>query len=168
MIESNPDFITEKIAKVTKSKTAGKNWDGTYIYKTDLKGIDNIVTFYKGGQRYEINFTKEYKDLAPIMKGLNVNEVNGVFKMMLAGQSWLGSVYTRWNPDFIAPNLFRDRSEAFVNNLAKMNGYDALKTILLNEVVTDLRVVARNVYNKPATSPKGIEMDNMYKLFKES
>ncbi len=61
------------------------------------------------------------------MKGLNVNEVNGVFKMMLAGQSWLGSVYTRWNPDFIAPNLFRDRSEAFVNNLAKMNGYDALK-----------------------------------------
>ena len=168
LIESNPDFITEKIAKVTKSKTAGKNWDGTYIYKTDLKGIDNIVTFYKGGQRYEINFTKEYKDLAPIMKGLNVNEVNGVFKMMLAGQSWLGSVYTRWNPDFIAPNLFRDRSEAFVNNLAKMNGYDALKTILPNEMVTDIRVVARNVYNKPATSPEGIELDNMYKLFKES
>tara|TARA_X000001388_G_scaffold77151_1_gene76737 strand:+ start:722 stop:4282 length:3561 start_codon:yes stop_codon:yes gene_type:complete len=168
LIESNPDFITEKIAKVTKSKTAGKNWDGTNIYKTDLKGIDNLVTFYKDGQRYEINFTKEYKDLAPVLKGLNHKEVNGVFKMILAGQSWLGSIYTRWNPDFIAPNLFRDRSEAFVNNLAKMNGYDALKTILLNEVVTDLRVVARNVYNKPATSPKGIEMDNMYKLFKES
>jgi L-fucose mutarotase/ribose pyranase (RbsD/FucU family) len=77
---------------------------------------------------------------------------------------FLGGMYTRLSPEFIIPNLFRDRSEALVNNLAKMKGLDALKTL---NPIDDMRVIRRNIFGGKANNPKQQQLDSLYKQFKQ-
>ena len=166
----NPDNFEAKakyFTDVRNAKITGKGTDGKPIYSDS----NNILTVFEKGKRKELVFRD--KELAAVFKGLNTEDVNPALKIMLSAQSFVGSLYTRWNPDFIAPNILRDRSEAFVNNLSKMGGFNALKTILPNKVVEDLNVVRRNIYspNKLQRDANGLltnQNDIMYQRFKEA
>jgi len=165
--KDNLDAAGTILTKVRDAKPIGKGTDGRPIYSDS----ENILTVFENGKRKELIFKD--KNLAAVFKGLNQETMGPITKGALAIQSGLGSLYTRYSLDFLVPNLFRDRSEAFVNNLSKMGGFDALKTILPNKVVEDINVVRRNIYSpdklkRDASGFLTNENDILYKRFKES
>jgi len=135
------------------------------IYKDADK---NTLTVFENGKPLHI----EIKDpkLAAALKGTNKQQVQGILKAAMATNRFLGGLYTRFNPEFVAPNLVRDRSEAFVNSMANMQLGKAAK--LLNPVTAindDIRTIRRNLLgNKAEPGTRQAELDDMYKEFVEA
>ena len=79
----------------------------------------------------------------------------------------MGGLYTRQNPEFLIPNLFRDRSEAFVNSIRNMKFGGALKLLNPFSVVNeDIRTIRRNLLgNKAEPGTKQAELDDIYEEF---
>jgi len=123
---------------------------------------NNVLTVFEDGKRLFVEFSDP--TLARTFKGSDKRELNSILKGMYGMNRFLGGMYTRLSPEFIIPNLFRDRSEALVNNLAKMKGLDALKTL---NPIEDMRVIRRNIFGGKADSPKQQQLDSLYKQFKQ-
>lgn len=165
--KANQAFLRLVQADVNK-KSAGEMLT-TYKIKGKEKkpeGVDSdsIVNVFVDGEKTAIAFKD--KDLAKAMRGQNREVVSGIAKLALGYNRIIGQMYTRFNPEFIIPNLFRDRSEAIVNATAKMGIGQGAK--LLNPL-TDMAVVRRNLFNKGKVSkdPESAKMDALYKQFKD-
>ena len=126
------------------------------------KADSNVLTVFLNGERRFVEF--DNPTLAQVFKGSNNRELPSIMKAMYGMNRFLGSMYTKLSPEFIVPNLFRDRSEALVNNLAKMKGLQALKTL---NPIEDMRVIRRNLFGGKADSPRQQQLDILYKQFKE-
>lgn len=122
----------------------------------------NVLTVFEDGKRLFVEF--DDPTLARTFKGSDKRELNSILKGMYGLNRFLGGMYTRLSPEFIIPNLFRDRSEALVNNLAKMKGMQALKTL---NPIEDMRVITRNLFGGQANTPKQQQLDRLYKQFKQ-
>lgn len=131
------------------------------------KADRNVLTVFEDGKPVFVEF-KDPK-LAAAMKGQNKENVGSVMRGLLGMQRFIGGLYTRWSPEFAIPNLIRDRSEAFANNLRVMSTGQALKTLdPLTTIGTDMNTIQRNLRGVQATSERGIAMDKMYKEFLDS
>ena len=63
----------------------------------------------------------------------------------------------------MVPNLFRDRSEAFVNNMQKMSLGQAAKTLdPISTVRDDMRTIARSLRGQRASGGRAADMDKLY------
>ncbi len=122
----------------------------------------NVLTVFENGKRLFVEF--DDPTLARTFKGSDKRELNSILKGMYGMNRFLGGMYTRLSPEFVIPNLFRDRSEALVNNLAKMKGLQALKTL---NPIEDMRVIRRNIFGGKADSPRQQQLDSLYKQFKQ-
>ena len=123
---------------------------------------NNVLTVFEDGKRLFVEFSDP--TLARTFKGSNKRELGSVLRFMYGTNRFLGGMYTRLSPEFVIPNLFRDRSEALVNNLAKMKGLQAIKTL---NPIEDMRVIRRNIFGGKADSERQQQLDILYKQFKE-
>lgn len=141
------------------------------IHKTkDLKDLkkgekNSIVKVFDKGEQYSIVFKDP--ELAKTMRGMNREILPTYLKLAMAYNRFIGSMYTARNPEFLLPNLARDRSEAIVNVAAKMGGKQALKSL---NPLGDMRTIRRNLFGKGAageisSNPKIAEQDALYKQF---
>jgi len=123
---------------------------------------DSVVTVFDDGVRTSMAFKD--KRLAAAMRGTNKAVLPTYMKAALWYNRTVGSMYTRFNPEFVIPNLFRDRSEAIVNASAKMDLGNALKVV---NPVGDIRTIRRNTLNpgKISSDPELAKMDALYKQF---
>ena len=126
---------------------------------------DDALTVFEDGKKLFV----EFKDpaLAAAMKGQNKEVVGGILRGFLGINRFLGGLYTRFNPEFLVPNLVRDRSEAFVNNLAKMSLPQAAKTLdPISTVRDDMAAIRRNLTGKRAPAgSRAAKMDALYDEF---
>jgi len=100
------------------------------------------------------------------MKGTNREVATGIMKAAQGFNRFVGGLYTRFNPEFLIPNLIRDRSEAFVNNMQKMSLGQAFKTLdPISTVRDDMRTIRRNLRGERASGGRAAEMDKMYDEF---
>lgn len=159
LIESNKG---NDIAVVRKPK----------VVKTPLGGADfetpgnHVLTVYDKGERYFVEFADP--KIARAMKGMGKNELSGLLKIAQKYNRFVGGLYTRFNPEFLIPNLFRDRSEAFVNNASKMDFSQAVKTLLPARVTSDMNVIRKNLMGLDPSNPKEAELFSLYKEFKDA
>jgi hypothetical protein len=137
------------------------------VYKTkDLKGQDldkdTVVKVFKNGEQYSIKFADPR--LAQAMKGMNRETLGTAMQVAMGYNRFIGSMYTRFNPEFMIPNLFRDRSEAIVNAAGKMGAMNAIKTL---NPIGDMRIIRRNIFGKGdiSSNPKHAQQDALYKQF---
>jgi len=123
---------------------------------------DSVITVFDDGVRTSMAFKD--KRLAAAMRGTNKAVLPTYMKAALWYNRTVGSMYTRFNPEFVIPNLFRDRSEAIVNASAKMDLGNALKVV---NPVGDIRTIRRNTLNpgKISSDPELAKMDALYKQF---
>jgi hypothetical protein len=127
------------------------------------KANENILTVFLDGKRRFLEF--DDPTLARTFKGSDKRELGTILKGLYGMNRFLGGMYTRLSPEFVIPNLFRDRSEALVNNLAKMKGLQAVKTL---NPIEDMRVIRRNLFGAiTPDTPQKQELDRLYKQFKE-
>ena len=162
--QANLSFM--KLIQSSKNKQAAG--EIANVYKTkDLIGADrdSVVKVFKDGEQYSIQF----KDprMAQIMRGQNRETLGTVMKVAMGYNRLIGSMYTRFNPEFMIPNLFRDRSEAIVNAAAKMSAGKALKTL---NPIGDIMTIRRNLFGKASkggtsSSPAAAQQDALYKQF---
>jgi hypothetical protein len=166
--KANKSFL--RLVQKKKNQKAAK--DIVQIYKPregtkkfDLpEGIekDSVVTVYDNGVPTAMAFKD--KELASAMRGQNREVLGSVMKAALWYNRTIGSMYTRFNPEFVIPNLSRDRSEAIVNAAAKMDLGNALRVA---NPINDIITIRRNLFSKGkvSTDPKAAEMDALYKQF---
>ena len=135
------------------------------VYKDAEK---NTLTVFENGKPLHIEITDP--KLAAALKGTNKQQVQGILKTAMSVNRFLGGLYTRFNPEFVVPNLVRDRSEAFVNSMANMQLGKAAK--LLNPVTAfndDIRTIRRNLLgNKAQKGTRQSELDDIYEEFVEA
>ena len=131
------------------------------------KADKNVLTVFEDGKPLFVEF-KDPK-LAAAMKGTNREVATGILKGALVFNRFVGGLYTRFNPEFLVPNLIRDRSEAFVNNMQKMSLGQAAKTLdPISTVRDDMATIARNLRGQKASGGRGAEMDKLYEEFVQS
>jgi hypothetical protein len=127
----------------------------------------NVLTVFENGKPLFV----EFKDprLASAMKGTNREVATGIIKAAQGFNRFIGGLYTRFNPEFMVPNLIRDRSEAFVNNMQKMSLGQAFKTLdPISTVRDDMRTIARNLRGQRASGGRAADMDKLYDEFVSS
>ena len=118
---------------------------------------ENVLTVFLDGKRRFLEFSDP--NLARTFKGYDKRELGDIMKRLYGMNRFLGGMYTRLSPEFVIPNLFRDRSEALVNNLAKMKGLQAVKTL---NPIQDMRVIRRNLFAAiTPDTPKKQELDRL-------
>ena len=131
------------------------------IYENSDK---NVLTVFENGKPLFV----EFKDprLAAAMKGTNREVATGIIKAVQPITRFLGGLYTRFNPEFMIPNLIRDRSEALVNNAQKMSIGQAFKTLdPISTVRDDMATITRNITGQRASGGRAAEMDKLYDEF---
>jgi len=151
LLRDNPKEAKD-IAKIVKGKKPETN-------------DKNVLTVFENGKPLQVELTDP--KLAAALKGNNKQEVEGLLKLALKSNRFLGGLYTRQNPEFLVPNLFRDRSEAFVNSIKNMKFGGALKLLNPFSVVNeDMRTIRRNLLgNKAEPGTKQAELDDIYEEF---
>jgi len=164
----------EGIAKVRlpeKTKKA-RTTEGQDVRVFDEeKAGEHVLTVFDKGQKVFIDFDKNFSGVAKSMKGLNRKQVSDVLKWSMTANRYLGGLYTRYNPEFMIPNLTRDRSEAFVNAMAKMGPTKVFDLINPAKITEDMNVVRRNLMNSrkfKETPDLMNENDLLYKRFQEA
>ena len=127
----------------------------------------NVVTVFENGKPLFIEFTDPR--LASVMKGTNREVATGILKAAIGFNRFVGGLYTRFNPEFMVPNLIRDRSEAFVNASSNMRLGQSLRLLdPISTVRDDMRTIARNLRGKKASGGRAAEMDKIYDEFVQS
>lgn len=160
LLDANPDHT---IAKVRKPKKIGEIKMGDKTLPLMEHAPDNAMTVFDLGQKFFV----EFKDpsVARAFKGMNRENLNAPLRMSYGFNRFIGGLLTRWNPGFLAPNLVRDRVEATVNNLAKMDTLTALKTL---NPVNDMNTIERNLRGTTPRNDKEIQLDALYNRFREA
>ena len=146
-----------EILTVYKPKKGSKRPEGFHK--------DSVVDVFIDGEVTSLAFRD--KGLALAMTGQNREVVSGIAKLGLMYNRFIGQMYTRFNPEFVIPNLFRDRSEAIVNSTAKMGLGRARGLLNPFSAGTDMNTIRRSIYNKGKVSadPQDAKMDALYKQF---
>ena len=181
LIRDNPS-TSKGIAEITKPKVVGNKLvkdtsDTANALRAEGKSVPskkvpiykdadrNVLTVFEDGKPLHIKLSDPR--LAAALKGNNKQQVEGLLRMGLNVNRLLGGLYTRQNPEFLIPNLFRDRSEAFVNSMSNMKFGQAVK--LLNPVSAmndDIRTIRRNLLgNKAEPGTRQAELDVVYEEF---
>lgn len=127
----------------------------------------NVLTVFENGKPLFVEFTDP--KLASAMKGTNREVATGIIRSAQGFNRFLGGLYTRFNPEFMVPNLFRDRSEALVNAMQKMRFGQAAKLLdPISTVRDDMGTVLRNVRGQKAAGGRASQMDKLYDEFVEA
>lgn len=159
-----PQIISTKNVKDTSPQAEALRAQGKKVAPKKVpvyKDADkNALTVFENGERLFVEFNDPR--LAAALKGTNKEQVGQILKFALAFNRFVGGLYTRWSPDFVIPNLVRDRSEALVNAMAKMSPGQAFK--ILNPT-GDMATIYRNLRGQKATSEGGKKLDAIYKEF---
>ena len=167
----NKKIVTQQIRDTSEEGLLMESVTGKPVYKkvpVMEQDPNAAITFFENGKKHYIDFKPEYKNIAQSMSGVNKKQVGQITKGLLAANRFMGGMYTRWNPEFFAPNLIRDRSEAFVNFMSKTNGKQASSLLNPKEILADVNVIRRNVFGQKGVSSNEIEMDRIYREFKEA
>jgi hypothetical protein len=158
--------VKDVSAEAEALRAAGKKVKSKNVPIYERADRDALTVFENGKPLFV-----EFKDpkLAAAMKGQNKAAVGAIMKGLLAYNRFVGGLYTRFSPEFAAPNLIRDRSEAFVNNMRVMPFGQALKTLdPFTTIGSDMNTIQRNLRGIKATDERGIELDKIYKEFVDS
>jgi hypothetical protein len=117
----------------------------------DIKKDDTAFSIFENGEQFIVKF-KDAK-LAKAFKGTPKKEMNSVVESIFNLSSninrWFGQAYTKLNPDFIIPNLFRDRTESAVNNMRKLGGKGA-RTLDPVRTAQDWNIVRKKLFGGKA------------------
>ena len=124
------------------------------------------LTVFEGGDKVYVKFTDP--KLAAVYKGFAPKELGPILKAGYAYNRFIGGLYTRFNPEFIIPNLFRDRSEAFVNAMRTMKGTEAIGLLNPFSATKDVQIARRVLFNKPAKNAQEEAEHRLYKEFLDS
>ena len=160
-----------KIRKPTKTKKARTTKGREVRVLDEERAGDHVVTVFDKGEKLFIEFDPNFKGVAAAMKGLNRKQVSDVMKWSMTANRYLGGLYTRYNPEFMIPNLTRDRSEAFVAAMAKMGPTKVFDLINPAKITEDMNVIRRNLMNSKKfkeTPDLMNENDLLYKRFQEA
>ena len=170
--ETNLGFVRLVDSPGNKEASASilKQFDGKN-YKDGVGGSDNVLTFYEDGKAKHMEFADP--QLARAFKGTPVAEmpslVKGMYNFGLSLNKYLGSIYTRYNPDFVIANLFRDRSESFVNNSARLGFQSAFRTMNPYKIINeDMNIIRKKLNKQPAANAKEEKLYGLYDEFVEA
>ena len=163
-----PKVISTKLVKDTSETANALRAQGKKVPSKKVpvyeNADNNVLTVFENGKPMFVEF-KDPK-LAAAMKGTNREVATGIMKAAQGFNRFVGGLYTRFNPEFMVPNLIRDRSEAFVNNMQKMSLGQAFKTLdPISTVRDDMRTIARNLRGQRASGGRAAEMDKLYDEF---
>ena len=163
-----PKVVSTKLVKDTSESANTLRAQGKKVPSKKVPVYENadknVLTVFENGKPLFV----EFKDprLASAMKGTNREVATGIIKAAQGFNRFIGGLYTRFNPEFMVPNLIRDRSEAFVNNMQKMSFGQAFKTLdPISTVRDDMRTIARNLRGQRANGGRAAEMDKLYDEF---
>ena len=166
-----PKVVSTKLVKDTSESANTLRAQGKKVPSKKVPVYENadknVLTVFENGKPLFV----EFKDprLASAMKGTNREVATGIIKAAQGFNRFIGGLYTRFNPEFMVPNLIRDRSEAFVNNMQKMSLGQAFKTLdPISTVRDDMRTVRRNLRGERASGGRAADMDKLYDEFVES
>lgn len=157
-----------RIIKDTSPEAQRARKQGLKVKPIKMPVYDNrsdVATVFIDGKRFGIEF--DDNRLAQTFKGINRKTVEGFMKGSLILNRYLGRVFTSYNPEFLVPNAFRDRSEAIMINLSKMKTSKVAKMLNPAMAMDDFRAIRRYIKNKPGTSEKDIGLDRVMKSFVE-
>mgnify|MGYP003117289886 CR=1 FL=1 len=163
-----PKVVSTKLVKDTSESANALRAQGKKVPSKKVPVYENadknVLTVFENGKPMFVEF-KDPK-LAAAMKGTNREVTTGIMKAAQGFNRFVGGLYTRFNPEFMVPNLIRDRSEAFVNNMQKMSLGQAFKTLdPISTVRDDMRTIARNLRGQKASGGRAAEMDKLYDEF---
>jgi len=166
-----PKVVSTKLVKDTSESANTLRAQGKKVPSKKVPVYENadknVLTVFEDGKPLFV----EFKDprLASAMKGTNREVATGIIKAAQGFNRFIGGLYTRFNPEFMVPNLIRDRSEAFVNNMQKMSLGQAFKTLdPISTVRDDMRTIARNLRGQRASGGRAADMDKLYDEFVSS
>ena len=153
------------IIKQVDGKNYGKLKDGF-----EKPPSDATLTYLDNGQRKYLEFADA--GVAQAFRGTPQSDMGKYTKAaytFAAGMNRrLGALYTRFNPDFVIPNLFRDRTEAAVNNTVRLNARQGAATLNPYKAIkNDMTIIKRKQLNQPARNAKEKELYRLYDEFKE-
>ena len=163
-----PKVISTKLVKDTSETANALRAQGKKVPSKKVpvyeNADNNVLTVFENGKPMFVEF-KDPK-LAAAMKGTNREVATGIMKAAQGFNRFVGGLYTRFNPEFMVPNLIRARSEAFVNNMQKMSLGQAFKTLdPISTVRDDMRTIARNLRGQRASGGRAAQMDKLYDEF---
>ena len=163
-----PKVVSTKLVKDTSETANALRAQGKKVPPKKVPVYENadknVLTVFENGKPVFVEF-KDPK-LAAAMKGYNREVTTGIMKAAQGFNKFVGGLYTRFNPEFMIPNLIRDRSEAFVNNMQKMSLGQAFKTLdPISTLRDDMRTIRRNLRGERASGGRAAEMDKMYDEF---
>jgi len=175
LIETNPNTTVAKITTPTISHTIEVKDTSAAAMAQREKGMrvpmlripvyktpeNNVVTVFDGGKRFNIEL--EDVKVAAAMRGMNKETAGLLVRLGMGWNRIIGGLYTRFNPEFMVPNLVRDRMEATVNAMAKMNPTQAIKVV---NPVGDMKVIIRNLAGFKSNNLEDIKADRLYQQFK--
>ena len=166
-----PKVVSTKLVKDTSESANTLRAQGKKVPSKKVPVYENadknVLTVFENGKPLFV----EFKDprLASAMKGTNREVATGIIKAAQGFNRFIGGLYTRFNPEFMVPNLIRDRSEAFVNNMQKMSLGQAFKTLdPISTVRDDMRTITRNLRGQRASGGRAADMDKLYDEFVSS
>jgi len=131
---------------------------------------DAALTYLKNGEKYYLKFKDPV--IANAFRGRPQAEMSSIVKTIFnfssAFNRRLGALYTRFNPDFVIPNLFRDRTEAAMNNTVRLSAKEGLSTLNPYKAIKDdMGIIKRKILNQPARSTQERELYKLFDEFKE-
>lgn len=163
LIRANKEAGEEIVEEVTE-KAIGEKFGGGLVFEQQPR---ELVSFYENGQRKYLEFKKGYEGAGAAMKGLDRKEVKGVVMPALLGLNrYLSGAYTRFSPDFAAPNLIRDRMESMVNTAGSVKGKTLGDFFNPKKLAGEMNTIRRYAFQKPGQVLDTAE-DKLYKEFVE-
>ena len=158
----------KEAAKGILKEINGKKF-GT-LGKQDKAPSNSALTYLENGEKKYLEFADA--GLAQAFRGTPVKDMGAMTKAIYtfsAGMNRrLGALYTRFNPDFVIPNLFRDRTEAAINNTIRLNASQGLATLNPAKAIKDdMNIIYRKQRGLPAQSTQQKEIYRLYDEFKE-
>ena len=175
LLDQNKD-VADSIVNVRADKQPYYKQVETDKFQDNVKPSDTTLSVFEDGKKTLIDFKD--KTLAEAFKGRPKQEMNEYVKAIFNGATWinrkLGSLYTRYSPEFMIPNLSRDRTEAFVNSMTKLGfkspvSRQAAQLLNPKNIGTDMKTVYKIEMKKAkAETPAEIILFEEYKDFKQS
>ena len=170
LLDANRD-VADQFVNIRKDAQPYFKQVGTNKFQDDVTPSDTTLSVFENGEKTLISFKDA--NLALAYKGKPKVEMDKYVKPIFNAATWinrnLGSLYTRYSPEFMIPNLSRDRTEAFVNVMTKQ-GYKNGAREILNpiNIAKDMKTVYKIEMKKgKAETPEEIKLFEEYKAFKK-
>ena len=151
----------EDIVEEVSEQAIGKRFGGDMIFKQQP---ESLVSFYENGQRKYLKFKPGYEGVGAAMKGVNRREMKGILPVLLGFNRFLSGAYTKFNPDFAAPNLIRDRMESMMNTAGAVKGKTVGDFLNPRKLAGEMNAIRRYAFQKPGQVLDTAE-DKLYQEF---